>query len=95
MSIRLKMWSLEETQGFDFIVYPSDLVFGPIRPTFDLVPDIIEVMFVWGFTPYQQYYIYLTATVHKSIFPGLLPTSTLPVHYPDTGGPVLVLFPWS
>ena len=28
---------------------------------------------LWGFTPYQQYFIsYSTATVHKSMFPGLL-----------------------
>ena len=25
-------------------------------------------LFVWGFTPYQQYFSYLTATVHKSMF---------------------------
>ena len=29
-------------------------------------------LFVWGFTPYQQYFSYLTATVHKSMFAGLL-----------------------
>ena len=28
-------------------------------------------LFVWGFTPYQQYFSYLTAKVHKSMFPGL------------------------
>ena len=28
-------------------------------------------IFVWGFKPYQQYFIYLTATVHKSMFPTL------------------------
>ena len=33
-------------------------------------------LFVWGFTPYQQYFSYLTATVHKSMFPGLFLTST-------------------
>ena len=49
-------------------------------------------LFVWAFTPYQQYFNYSTATVHNSLFPGLLLTSTLPVHYPDTGGPVVVLF---
>ena len=28
-------------------------------------------LFVWGVTPYQRYFSYLTATVHKSMFPGL------------------------
>ena len=28
------------------------------------------------------------ATVHKSMFPGLPLTCTLPLHYPDTGEPV-------
>ena len=32
--------------------------------------------FVWGFTPYEQYFSYLMATVHKSMFPGLFLTST-------------------
>ena len=31
----------------------------------------IYCLFVWGFTPYQRYFIYLTATVHKAMFPGL------------------------
>ena len=48
--------------------------------------------FVWGFTPYHQYFGYSTVTVHKSLFLGLFLTSTLPVHCPDTGGPVVVLF---
>ena len=48
---------------------------------------------VWGFTTYQQYFSYLTARVHKSMFPGLFLASTYSVHYPDTGGPVVVLFP--
>ena len=38
----------------------------------------------WGFMLYQVYFSFLTATVHKSMFPGLFLTSTLPVHYPDT-----------
>ena len=32
-------------------------------------------LFVHGFTPYQQYYSCLTATVHKFMFPGLFSTS--------------------
>ena len=28
-------------------------------------------LFVWGFTPYQPYFSYLTAKPDKSIFPGL------------------------
>ena len=47
-----------------------------------------------GFMLYQQYFSYLTSTVHKSMFPGLFLTSTEPVHYPDTCRPVLVLFPY-
>ena len=35
-----------------------------------------DVTFVSGFTPYQQYFSFLTATVHKSMFPGLFLTST-------------------
>ena len=50
-------------------------------------------LFGWGFTPYQRYFSYLTTTVHKSMFPALFLTGTKPVHYPDTGGPVVVLFP--
>ena len=26
---------------------------------------------MWDFTPYQQYFSYLSVTVHKSMFPGL------------------------
>ena len=33
------------------------------------------------------------ATVHITMIPGLLLTSTSPVHNPDTGGPVIVLSP--
>ena len=29
-------------------------------------------LFDWGFKLYQQYFNYLTATVHKFMFPGLL-----------------------
>ena len=50
-------------------------------------------LFVWGFTLYQQYFSYLMATLHRSMFPGPFLTSTVPVYYPDTGGPVIVLFP--
>ena len=32
-------------------------------------------LFVWGFMPYQQYFSYLTATIHKAMFPGLFLTS--------------------
>ena len=35
-----------------------------------------DSLFVWGFTLYQQYFSYLMATVHKSMFPGLCLTST-------------------
>ena len=34
-------------------------------------PYIDYVSAVWCFTPYQQYFSYLMATVHKSMFPGL------------------------
>ena len=34
-------------------------------------------LFVWGFPSYQLYFCYLTATVHKSMFPGLSLTSTI------------------
>ena len=42
-----------------------------------------------GFMPYQQYFSYLMVTVHKSMFPGLFLTSTQPVYYLDTSGPVV------
>ena len=54
---------------------------------------IVYIQFVWGFTLYPQYLSYLTAIVHKSVFPGLFLTKAYPVHYPDTGRPVIVLFP--
>ena len=43
-------------------------------------------LYVLGFMLYQQYFSYLTARVHKSMFPGLFLTSAEPVHYPDTIG---------
>ena len=49
------------------------------------------VWFVWGFSPYQQYFSYLTATVHKSMFPRLFLISSQPVHYPDTSGPISII----
>ena len=33
--------------------------------------DYNEVLCVWCFTPYQQYFSYLNSTVHKSMFPRL------------------------
>ena len=45
------------------------------------------------FTQIQRYFSYLMATVLKSMFPKPFLTSSQPVHYPDTGGPVVVLFP--
>ena len=41
---------------------------------------IWRFLFVWGFTLYHQYFGYLTATVHKSMFPW-------------SSKPVVVLFP--
>ena len=38
---------------------------------FTLKDERFRALFVWGFTPYQQYFSYLTATVHQSMFPGL------------------------
>ena len=60
-----------------------------------LSPGANRCVFVWGFILYQQYrcFSYLTATVHKSVFPGLFLNSTSPAHYPDTEVPVVVLFP--
>ena len=49
-------------------------------------PCTLFSCFVWAFTPYQRYFSYLTATVHKPMFPGLYLTSPKQVHYPDTGG---------
>ena len=62
-------------------------------PLYGSFVDPLYGISVWGSTPYQQYFSYLKATVHKSIFPGLFLTGTEPVHYPDTGGPVVILFP--
>ena len=35
-----------------------------------------KALFVWGFTPYQQYCSDLTVTVHTYVFPGLFLTRT-------------------
>ena len=51
MSIRLKMWSLERTQGFPKI-WPGDLVFDPTWPIFELVWDIIETNILTNFHEY-------------------------------------------
>ena len=59
--------------------------------TFHLWVGIICLFGV--FTQSKQYFSYFTATVYKSMFPGLFLTSTKPAHYPDIGGPVVVLFP--
>ena len=48
----------------DFHPFPP----APIERTFE------NIVFVWVFMPYQQYFSYLTATVHKSMFPGLFLT---------------------
>ena len=55
--------------------------------------NYIVYVFLEVFTLYQQYFTYLMATVLKFLFPRLLLTNTLTVHYPDIGWPVLVLFP--
>ena len=49
-------------------------------------------VFVSEFTPCQQFFSFLTMTVHKSLFPGLFLTRTKLLHYPETDGPVVVLF---
>ena len=33
-------------------------------------------LFLWGLTPYQEFFSYLKATVYKSMFPGLFLTCT-------------------
>ena len=55
------------------------------KPKFVLDPieKIVGKGDLFGFTLYQQYFSYLTATVYKSMFPGLFLTSTSPVHYSD------------
>ena len=30
------------------------------------------MIYVWGFTPYQKYFSYITATVYKYMFPGTI-----------------------
>ena len=51
MSIRLKMWPLERTQGFPKI-WPGDLVFDPTGPIFELVWDIIQTNILTNFNEY-------------------------------------------
>ena len=41
MKIRQKMWPLVLLQGFP-IILPSDLVFDPTLPSFELVQDFLE-----------------------------------------------------
>ena len=55
--------------------------------------NMIVTLFVLGFMPYQKYFSYLMATVHKSMFLELFLISSSPVHYPYTRGPVVMLFP--
>ena len=50
---------------------------------------LVACLFVWGFTQYQQYLSYLTATVHKSMFPGQFFNQDLT----SPGRPVVVLLP--
>ena len=45
----------------------------------DFHGSIFMCLFVGCLTPYQQYFSYLTATVHKAMFPRLFLTSTKPV----------------
>ena len=52
MSIKLKMWPLERTQGF-FKIGPSGLVFDPTWPIFEHVRDFIETNIPTKFTEYQ------------------------------------------
>ena len=64
--------------------------FGDFTPYQEYFSYLTVTVFFGGeVTSYQQYFDYLTATVHKSMFPGLF----YPVHYPDIGDPVVVLFP--
>ena len=51
MSIRLKMWPLERTEGFSKI-WPGDLVFDPTWPIFELVRDIIQKNILTNFHEY-------------------------------------------
>ena len=44
---------------------------------FTLFSHTMLIQFVWSLMPYQQYFSYLTATVHESMFSGLFLTSTL------------------
>ena len=49
---------------------------GSHMPYFSPFYSLLVTLFVWGFTLDQQYFIYLMATVHKSMFPGLFLTNT-------------------
>ena len=51
MSIQLKMWPLERTEGFSKI-WPSDLVFDPTWPIFELIQDIIQTNILTNFHEY-------------------------------------------
>ena len=48
LSISLKTWSLEHTQGFSK-VWPSDLVFDPTWPNFTLVRDFMKTNILTNF----------------------------------------------
>ena len=64
---------------FKFVSWKSVLYFRcmcicSFKPNF-VYQILSNCLFVWGFTPYQRYFSYLTATVHESMFPGLFLTS--------------------
>ena len=63
MSIRLKMWPLERTQGFPKI-WPGDLVFDPTWPIFELVRDIIQTNILTNFHEYPTENV-ASKSVHK------------------------------
>ena len=45
------------------------------RIVVEYVPKYLIYLFIWGLTPYQWYFSYLKATIHKSMFPGLFLSS--------------------
>ena len=58
------VYMINENSTSRSLGYQTKGPFGPI------------IMFVWGFMPSQQYFSYLTATVHKSMFPEIFLAST-------------------
>ena len=64
------------TRSFSILVLLFEIASGILKQFYIALILWLYGLFVWDMTPYQQYYSYFTATVHKSMFPGLFLTDS-------------------